>query len=176
MIRWKHGWQGGPDGRPVWSRVLAALVLVAHLSVLGNSPIEQGWDLAVHLVKDHHAGVRQVSVHHDHEHGSTQRHASEQHEHDGAHQAMFAGTDLDGIQLPVAPNMPHEHQGRVHTHEQSPTEHPFLLTVSLAKFYLFSNPLPSSPPPARDHGWVRSVAAPLQITLSVETPPPRLPG
>jgi len=141
--------------------VLAALVLVAHLSVLGNSPIEQGWDLAVHLAKDHHAGVRQVSV---------------PHEHDGARQAMFAGTDLDGIQLPVAPNVPHEHRGRMHTHEQSPTEHPFLLTVSLAKFYLFSDPLPSPPPPARDNGWVRSVAAPLQITLSVETPPPRLPG
>ncbi len=159
MIRWKHGWEGGSRARPAWSRTLAALVLVAHLSVLGNSPIEQGWNLAVHLAKDHH--------------GAAHHHTSGQDEHAGPQQAMFAGTDLDGIQLPVAPNVPHEHRGRMHTHEQSPTEHPFLLTVSLAKFYLFSDPLPSPPPPARDNGWVRSVAAPLQITLSVETPPPR---
>lgn len=148
--------------RPGWRGGLAALMLVAYVVVLGSSPLEHGWDLAVHLARDHHATSQFVP--------------SERSEDGSRQHAMFADADASVFELLAASSKSHEHDGKAHTHDQRPTEQSFLLTITLSKFFLFSAALLPTPPPAKERCVMCSVAVRDQLTLPIEVPPPRLLG
>jgi hypothetical protein len=121
-------------------------LLAAYVLVVGDSHIGQGWRLWVHLATNPHATPHQVSAHHHDDHEPGHRHGSERHEHP-AHPSSDAHNPQEASPATIPLIVPHEHDGKVHTHEQSLAEEPVLLTVTLSKHYVSSPPF--STPAAR---------------------------
>jgi hypothetical protein len=106
-----------------------------------------------------------------HESDGVHEHGEHAHEHadDDEHSAGNAGRS-------VAPDAPHEHDGRVHTHDQAPVDDPAVPVGTLSEFYLSPEVKPP-PPTARDAAVPPSAApAPRRAASPVDTPPPRRPG
>jgi hypothetical protein len=159
------------------SRVGLLPVLFALGVLLGDSPVGQAGFLWLHLATAHHELSRSPGVERHPDQDSTHPHPSEHHEPGRYEGEPTSGDDAtenpDGS---IAPGAPHEHDGVVHTHEQTQSEDSALPFNALSEFYL-SPPVTLIPPLVR-HGsrtpWV--VPTPLQAAPRVETPPPRLPG
>jgi hypothetical protein len=105
--------------------------VVAYACLLGLSPVGQAGFLWLHLATEHHdSAVRQTA--HRHDGRQAHRHAPEvdSHEADSVHEhgehAHEHAVDADAGRsvAPVSPGAPHEHDGRVHTHDQAPVDDP----------------------------------------------------
>jgi hypothetical protein len=173
-----------PRRRAPWAALLA--LVVAYACLLGLSPVGQAGFLWLHLATEHHdSAVRHTAHRHDGEQAHRHAAAVESHEADGVrehgehgheHAAADAHSAEDGAGRSVSPGAPHEHNGRVHTHDQTPVEDPAVPVGTLSKYYL--PPEVKSPPPtARDAAVPPSAApAPRRAAFPVDTPPPRRPG
>ena len=158
------------------SRIGLLPVLIAYGLLLGGSPVGQAGFLRLHLANAHHELSHVPGVERHRDQDSAPPHASEHHEHD-RHEGgpSFRDKAPENADRSIAPNVPHEHNGVVHTHEQSP-EGPVLLSGALSKFYL-APPIVPTPPPTRNGSRTPAVVlTPDQVAPRIETPPPRLPG
>ena len=119
-----------------------------------------------------------------HEHATAHEHASghaageHAHPHEGPHatqpQHLHIASEAEARSF--APDEPHEHGGRVHTHDQHPVPDAALVIDALSKFYL-SPPTTSAPSASADARHAsRILPAPHQVAARIDTPPPRLPG
>ncbi len=168
--------------------------MAAYACLLGLSPVGQAGFLWLHLATEHHdSAVRQTAHRHDggqahrhapavdtHESDGAQEHGEHGHEHpagpghavDDEHSADDAGRSV----APVSPGAPHEHDGRVHTHDPAPVDDPAVPVGTLSKHYLSPEVTPAPPAP-RDAAVPPSAApAPRRAASPVDTPPPRRPG
>jgi hypothetical protein len=118
---------------------------------------------------------------HEHEHAAAHTHphehsSADEHEHTDPpeHDALIASARDEAESRSVAPDQPHEHGGRVHTHQQQPAPDAALLIDALSKFYL-APPTASAPSLTADARRAsRILPAPLQVAARIDTPPPRL--
>jgi hypothetical protein len=115
---------------------------------------------------------------HEHQHAASR--GDEQlaaHEHaDPREHQRIASAETEPPARSVAPDEPHEHGGRVHTHRQHPVPDAELLADALSKFYLAPPVTPAASSPA-DARHARQVPrAPHMAAARIDTPPPRLPG
>jgi hypothetical protein len=113
------------------------------------------------------------------EHAAEREHAhvsSDEHANSSEHHARIASTETEPAPRSVAPDQPHEHGGRVHTHRQHPAPDAELLIDALSKFYLAppTTSAPSTSADARQAGLIPPT--PHQAAARIDTPPPRLPG
>jgi hypothetical protein len=116
---------------------------------------------------------------HKHKHSAPHTHAhvsSDEHAHTSEHHARIASADTEPAPQSVAPDQPHEHGGRVHTHRQHPAPDAESLLDALSKFYLAppTTPAPSTSADARHAR--QNPPTPHQVTARIDTPPPRRPG
>ena len=136
-----------------------------------------------------HTDARDTPAAHEHAHphdgGPAGRH---DHEHAAAHAAAsaHAGTPephartalkhREPVGGSVAPDEPHEHGGKVHTHRQHPAPDAELPGGALSKYYLSpaTTPAPTLAAAARHARHVPP--APHEAAARIDTPPPRLPG
>jgi hypothetical protein len=107
----------------------------------------------------------------EHAHASSGEHANST-----EHHSPIASTETEPATRSVAPDQPHEHGGRVHTHRQHPVPDAELLIDALSKFYL-APPTTSAPSTSAEARQARQIPpTPHQVAARVDTPPPRLPG
>lgn len=159
------------------SRVALLPVLFAFGVLVGGSPVGQAGFLWLHLATAHHEAPRPHGEERHHDHDSTHRDPSEHHEAGRHGNGPSSGSDArEDADRSTAPGAPHEHNGVVHTHEQSPDEDPVLRADALSKFYLSpaATPVPAPAPYGSRTPWI--VPAPDPFAPRIETPPPRLPG
>ena len=167
-----------PRRRAPWAALLA--LVAAYACLLGLSPVGQAGFLWLHLATEHHdSAVRQTA--HRHDGGQAHRHAPavDGHEADGVHERGEHGHEhsaRDDTRRPVSPGAPHEHDGRVHTHDQAPVDDPAVPVGTLSEYYLSPEVKPA-PPTGTDAAVPPSATrAPRQAASPVDTPPPRRPG
>lgn len=148
----------------------------AYVCLLGISPVGQAGLLWLHLATEHGGSAPHPAAEHAHAGGPAHRHDASGHD-------ASAGSDGDsGHELhrhagvPVAPNAPHEHHGRVHTHDQPPVEDPAVPVDALSKYYLPTDPTAPRPPARGPAVTPAPAPAPLQAAPGIDTPPPRRPG
>lgn len=133
-----------------------------------------------------HAGapVHQRARSGEHGHADESEHAAApEHTHPAAREhahvsavAHVASADRELAARSVAPDQPHEHGGRVHTHQQHPVPDAELLIDALSKFYL-APPTTPAPSTSADARRARQIPPTLhQQAARIDTPPPRLPG
>jgi hypothetical protein len=124
---------------------------------------------------------------HEHEHAAAHEHhraGSHEDEHRAAHEhagtrehhERIASTENEPEAKSVAPDEPHEHGGRIHTHRQHPVPNAELLTDALSKFYLAPPMTPATSSVADARNARQVPPAPHQVAVRTDTPPPRLPG
>jgi len=114
----------------------------------------------------------------EHEHASGHAAGEHAHPHEGPHvtQPQHLRIASEAEARSFAPDEPHEHGGRVHTHDQHPVPDAALVIDALSKFYL-SPPTTSAPSASADARHAsRILPAPHQVSARIDTPPPRLPG
>lgn len=132
-----------------------------------------------HAAKHEHAGEHEHAPTPAHEHAIAHEHvAAPRHEHAGTreHHERVASAEAEPVAQTVAPDEPHEHGGRVHTHRQHPVPDAELLTDALSKFYL-APPLTPAATLSADARHARPVPpSPHQVAARIDTPPPRLLG
>ncbi len=156
-------------------------MVVAYACLLGLSPVGQAGFLWLHLATEHHGPPVRPTTEHRHDGGRAHRHASavDSHEAGGAHEQGEHGHEHpvgDDAGRSVSPGAPHEHDGRVHTHDPAPVDGPAVPVGTLSEYYL-SPELKPAPPAARDAAVPPSAApAPRRAASPVDTPPPRRPG
>lgn len=170
-----------PRRRAPWPALLA--LVVAYACLLGLSPVGQAGFLRLHLATEHHdAAARRTEHRHDggraHRHASAGHDASD-HDHDAPAAPAHAAEDehsADRAGRSVAPTTPHEHHGRVHTHDPAPADDPAVPVGALSEYFL--SPEVKPPPPAARDALVPPSAAPAprRAAFPVDTPPPRRPG
>lgn len=122
--------------------------------------------------RDHAAAVEHThAAEREHAHVSSGEHANPSEDH-----ARIASTQTEPAAQSVAPDQPHEHGGRMHTHQQHPAPDAELLIDALSKFYL-APPSTSAPSTSADARQARQIPpTPHQVAARIDTPPPRLPG
>jgi hypothetical protein len=169
-----------PRRRAPWTALLA--LVVAYACLLGLSPVGQAGLLWLHLATEHHGTSARPTAEHRHDGGRAHRHASADHDGSSRDHDHPAGpghavdvehsADADARRS----GAPHEHHGRVHTHDPAPTDDPAAPVGTLSKYYLSPEVKPP-PPAARDAAVPPSaVPAPRHPASPVDTPPPRRPG
>lgn len=152
-------------------------VLLACGLLLGASPIGQAGFLWLHLATADHELSSAASSERHHDDGSTLPHASKHHAHKPNEGGLSSMDDTpESTERSIAPDVPHEHNGNVHTHEQNPGGEPVPLAGAPSKFYLAPAvvPLPFQAPYRSRTPTV--VPVPARVDRAVELPPPRLPG
>ena len=123
------------------------------------------------LGEHRHADASEHAAEREHAHVSSGEHANS-----SEHHARIASTETAPATQSVAPDQPHEHGGRVHTHRQHPAPDAELLIDALSKFYLAPPPTPA-PSTSADARQARLIPpTPHQVAARIDTPPPRLPG
>lgn len=159
------------------------------LGLPSDGPV-QGRGPATRAAKKPHAVGHSASTHdamraHDEAHGHTHeaehkhehahRHA---HPHVAAHDHAVAHDEPDADapeaghpEVLPARSEPHEHDGRMHTHEPLSDDGPALLTLALDKHCLFGAPSAPLPPPAPDADLASARGLHAQSAPSVESPP-----
>ena len=120
-------------------------------------------DASEHATEHTHAAER------EHAHVSSGEHASN-------HHARIASTETESAPRSVAPDQPHEHGGRVHTHRQHPAPDAESLLDALSKFYLAPPTMPAPSTSAGPRHARQIPVTPHQVAARIDTPPPRLPG
>jgi hypothetical protein len=129
--------------------------------------------LWLHLSTEHGASASHAAAEHAHDGGPAHRHGPAGHDGTGGGTGREIDRDADRA---VAPSAPHEHHGRVHTHDRSPVEDPTVPVDALSKYYLPTDPT-APRPPARDPAVApAALPAPPRISPRIDTPPPRRPG
>lgn len=169
--------------RAPWAALLA--LVAAYACLLGLSPVGQAGFLWLHLATEHHGPSVRPTAEHLHDGGRAHRHASADHDGSGREHGHPAGPGQavddehsadDDARRSVAPGAPHEHDGRVHTHDQAPVDDAAVPVGTLSEYYL-SPEMKPPPPAARDAAVPPSAApAPRRSASPVDTPPPRRPG
>ena len=136
-----------PFRRAPLARAAALVVLVGYGLTLGASSAGHGLRLAAHLLAEHHERLEAlVFGAHDHE-------AYDDHEAHG----LAAGF--------------HAHHGHVHSHHEEPPL-PLIVTVSLDKHCLATQPSVPAPLPARGDAPAAPFEALAAVVLPVEVLPP----
>lgn len=149
-------------------------VLLAYALLLVGSPVTQTALLWVHLATAHEGLLPKFETPDHDEHGPEAAHDEGDHDHTGPQSGHEEIAETDG---PMAASTPHEHDGRVHTHEQAPREDSAVSISAVEKEYL--NPshvlltMPGSRVVATE---LVNTPMPRAIPLTIETPPPRLPA
>jgi hypothetical protein len=191
-----------PASPPRGLRVARLPLLLAYLLVLLATPVGEAGFRWVHLSTAHSspaqpgaeqahpagpgldelpalASTPEPTPHtppaHEHEHAAAHTH---EHEHASPpeHDERIASARDEAESRTIAPDQPHEHGGRVHTHQQQPAPDAELLIDALSKFYL-APPTTSAPSlSAGAHCASRLLPVPHQVAARIDTPPPRLPG
>lgn len=160
--------------RRVPRAALLALVL-AYACLLGISPVGQAGLLWLHLATEHHGVAVRPTAEHAHDAGRAHRHDSARHDGSGGGHGHTAPPG-DDAGRPASPGAPHEHDGRVHTHDPAPVGDPAVPAGALSEHYLPPD-VASPPPSARDAAVPPTAApAPRRAAPPVDTPPPRRPG
>ncbi len=158
--------------RAPWFALLA--LAAAYACLLGISPVGQAGLLWLHLSAEHGGSAPHAAAEHRHDGGTAHRHAAADPDR-GPDSGPGHESDGDAGR-PVAPNAPHEHHGRLHTHDRSPVEDPTVPVDALSKYYLPADPT-APRPPARDPAVAPAAApAPSPTAPRIDTPPPRRPG
>jgi pyruvate/2-oxoglutarate dehydrogenase complex dihydrolipoamide acyltransferase (E2) component len=152
---------------------------------LASTPAREPPPAPAHEHTAAHAHKHKHSTPHEHAHADAREHAAErehahvssgEHAHSSEHHARIASADTEPAPQSVAPDQPHEHGGRVHTHRQHPAPDAESLLDALSKFYL-APPTMSVPSTSAGPRQARQVPlTPHQVAARIDTPPPRLPG
>jgi hypothetical protein len=111
-----------------------------------------------------HTAAREDTAEHAHPHLATREHR----------RIASAGSQAEDRSFAL--DEPHEHGGRVHTHQQHPVPDAALLIDALSKFYLSPPTTPAPSPSAGNHHASQILPALQQVAARIDTPPPRLPG
>lgn len=151
-------------------------------------PVDSQFDVDRALASTHEH-ERDTPPAHEPEHAAAHAHAApHQHEHAGEHEHQhadasppehherIASAPRESASRSVAPDQPHEHGGRVHTHQQEPAPDAALLIDALSRFYLAPTNASAPAPNADALRAPRILPAPHQVAARIDTPPPRLPG
>ena len=117
---------------------------------------------------------------HAHGHATPSAHAhavahEQEHVSSTEHHERVASTEAEPEPLSVTLDEPHEHGGRIHTHQQHPVPDAELLIDTLSKFYLAPPTTPAPSQAADAHHASQIPPAPHQTAARIDTPPPRLP-
>lgn len=138
----------------------AALVLIAYAAVLASSRLVQAGLLGIHLATEHGVvEVAEASLGVGGDHGHEHPHADEH----GRHHAP----------RPVEGAQPHEHDGRVHTHELPLEDERIGALTETSKHHPPIPPVPVAPAARWANPTTPVRRSPARIAALVEPPPPR---